>query len=452
VRRAVARWSVRLPALVLLCVAEARAADPAAAEPLTVDRCVEIAIGRNATIGEAEARVREYEARLAEVEALHYPRLWGMTFVAPMFTVHGDAVEGVTRDYSPDAWGPYTHLEATLAQPLYTFGRQAAGERASEARAQVERARLRQTRNAVALEVRKLYYLHLFALDLLPTLGEASHILDQAITEARKLYDAGTGEVSQVDLMKLENAAVEARKYQVQLTCGASLSLAALAQTMGLESTEALQLAGTALPPLPDASSEQDLASLLDKASHQRPEWEQLDFGQVATRAAEQVERKADLPVVFLAAQLEADWTPVRSDVTNPYQYDPYNKVVGGLALGLQYDLNPWSTRARGDAARATGEQVAALRRFASSGIPLQVAKAYADLGQARQLVDLSREGTKLTRKWVGSARTARETGTGDVRDLLEGLAAYLQARASLSTAIRDYHLARAELAYAVGE
>jgi outer membrane protein len=435
-------------ALGLLLVALAAPA-PAVDQGWTVDQCVEMALEGNAQLGAAEARVREYEARLAEVESLHYPKLWALGFLAPMYTVEGDATSPVHRDLRPSAWGPYAHLEATLAQPLYTFGRIEAGERAAEARAAVEQARLREARNEVALEVRRLIAWHGYASGVEPELDEAAAILKHAIGQASDLYRRGTGEVSNVDQLRLEAAAVELQRARLQAKHGGDLALAALAQTMGLGPGVEVHLAQERPPALPD--TDEPLATLLSEAGRLRPEWEELDRGREAAEALERAERRADLPTLFLGANLRIDYTPTRDDATNPYQYDPYNQVVGGVALGLQANLDPWRTRARGDAAQADVDEVAALKRFADSGIPLQVTRAHAELILARQMVELARQQARITARWVASAQIAWQTGTGDPRDLLEGVAADVAARVTIQAALRDYQVARAELDDAVG-
>ena len=62
---------------------------------LTVEQCVQIALENNARIEEAQAKVEEFEARLAEVQSIFYPKLWGLGFVAPMFSVDFNATEEV---------------------------------------------------------------------------------------------------------------------------------------------------------------------------------------------------------------------------------------------------------------------------------------------------------------------------------------------------------------------
>ena len=134
-----------LAALLAATPAAAQEAEPPAEESATVrrldaDQCAALAVQASGLVREADAKVREWKGRLAEVESVFYPKLWGVGYVAPMFRVRGSPIApDVERDYGE--WGPYLHLEATLAQPLYTFGRAAAGEEAAQERIAVERAK-----------------------------------------------------------------------------------------------------------------------------------------------------------------------------------------------------------------------------------------------------------------------------------------------------------------------
>ena len=420
--------------------------------PLTVDQCVEIALGSNPRIEEAEAKVREYRARLAEVESIFYPKLSGIAYVAPMFTVNGSALdkEAEYKWKSIKDWGPYTHFEAVLAQPLYTFGRVAAGELAASERVEVERARLREARNLVALEVRKLYHARLFALSMLPSLDNAAEIVAGARKEARELYDSASGKVTQTDLMKLRYAATEVDRYRILAREGAELAISALKHTMGLPEKEEIRLADERLPRLPIQEVD-DIHSLLKEAALNRPEWMQVRHGIGAAEAWADAERKALWPVVFLGGMLRAEWAPTRDNASNPYHYDPYNEIVGGVALGFMFDLDPARTVAKTRQAEATRDQIEALRKFASTGIPLQVRKARTEVQRYRRLVGLSTDSVKSTRKWMTFAATAYSTGTGETKDLVEGMVAYLQSKRAYYEDLLGYHVARAELEYAVG-
>lgn len=419
----------------------------------TVDQLVALALGGSGLVTESQGKVDEWRGRLAEVQSLYYPKLTARGYVAPTYRIAYDSVTGdpfsdVRRDWTE--WGPYFHLEAVLAQPLYTFGRRRAGKDAAEHRLAVEEARARQTRNTVALEVRKLYYLHLFTRSIQPALANARKLLDGALDQAEKLYKDGSGKVTNVDLQQLQYGSAEVDKYTLMAKVGEALSLAALKHTVGLPEAAELVLAEDALPEAPP-NDLPPLAELLRIASEERPEWAQLRRGKQAAISLEAAERLANAPIVFAAGQLKADYTAMQPNVRNPYFRDDFNDVFGGVAVGLQLDFDPWKARARGDSARALGTQVEGLEKFASTGIPLEVRKAFEDAVQARALVEIGQRSSTAGRKWMVFAGAAYLAGTGEAKAVLEGLAAYLQGRRAHLEQLQALHTARAYLVYAIG-
>jgi outer membrane protein TolC len=417
--------------------------------PLDMEGCVALALHTSPKIAEAQARVRGYEARLAEVQAIYSPQLNAMSFLAPMFSVSGDAISGTSYSYGPKDWGPYTHLEAVLALPIYTFGRVEAGADAAQARADVERARVRETTNVLAFEVRRYYLLYLYARSLQPSLELGQRMVDEAYTTALALNAAGTGEVTQVDLMRLEYGRTEVARYRALAQNGQTLALAALKHTMGLPDDAPLLIKDRRLAK--PAEAVLPLAQLLLYASSQRPEWAMLERGQSAALSLEGAERLANWPALFVAGTLNADWAPTRDDAANPYHNDPYNQISGGVAVGIKWDFAPPVARARGDAAAALGAEVQAVHAFAQTGIPLQVRKAHQGEAMQRDLVKKGERSVKATRKWLTFSATAYQTGTGEARDVLEGLVAYLSAKKTYYEHLRAYHEARAEILLAVG-
>ncbi len=449
-------------ALGLVWAALAASAEPA----VSLQACIDAALHDNAELGGSRANVHDMEARLAAVRSTFWPKLEGLALLAPMYTVRGD---GYSKQYtvrfkSLHDWGPYASLDMKLIQPLSTFGRAHAGIAAARAQLGAERAAYATARNALTLEVRKLYYAHLFARSMQPTLRRAIATLGQARTQASALFAKGSGEVTQVDLAKLAYGNSEALRQLRSAEDGATLALQALAHLMGRAAEPLLQLqeesmpqvtavaplspfAGAARPP-----QQLSLIMLQRTAELRRPEWQQLREGRRAARAWEQAEHRATRPVLFLAGQLRYGYAPTRSIDRNPWHVDNYNTAVGGVALGLKFDLDPALAHAKEASAAATGERLAALARKAQTGIALQVRKAHADLLRAEQGAVLAAEGLQATRQWMSSAASAYHSGSGEARDLLEGLAAYVQAKKAHLETLRSFHLAASELRWAVGE
>jgi len=72
----------------------------------------------------------------------------------------------------------------------------------------------------------------------------------------------------------------------------------------------------------------------------------------------ERAERLANAPVVVLAGQLSAAWTPSCDNSFNPYYRDDFNILTGGVALALRWNFDPAKARAKTAAAVARRAQV----------------------------------------------------------------------------------------------
>jgi outer membrane protein TolC len=439
-------------ALLMLAAAGAAYGQESGPRKITAEEAVDIALRTSGQITEAEGKVDEWQGRLREVESVFYPKLMGLGFIAPMFKVKNDvdlrSAPDVDRDWN--SWGPYLHFQAVLAQPIFTFGRAAAGKQAARSRTEVERARLVAARNLLALEVRKMYWLHLYAKSMRPALDSATQVLEKARKKADEEYADNTGKVTNVDIQRLAFGHSELEKFRIQAEIGEDLALAALKHTMGLPQNAPLIAADDTLPDPPENLPA--LAQLLKRASENRPEWTQIQQGKQAALSLEQSEKLANAPVVFLGGQIYADWTPQRPDIKNPYFYDPYNQIFGGVALGILFDLDPWKASAKAAQARGLQKQVEGLEKFAGTGIPMEVRKAHDDAVQSRRIAAVAAEGAVATRKWLIFAGAAFATGTGEAKDVLEGLAAYLQAKRSHYESLQQLQVALANILYVTGE
>ncbi len=421
--------------------------------PLNLQQCIDVALIHSAQVAQANANIEEYRARLSEVQANYYPKLSMLSYVAPMFTVIGDAsTPDVERRFDLGSWGPSTRLEALLAMPIYTFGRLEAGENAAKARLDVEMSRLREAENHVKVEVTKFYYTHLYAQTLLPHLNRADIRLSEITEKAEELYAESSGKVTKVDLTKLAYAETEIKKYKFIAEEGAALALSALKHSMGLADSMNLTLENKKIPKPSFNTKFDDLDTMIEVAKNNRPEWEQINAGLAAASALRTSEKLANRPVVFVAGSFEANWSPTREDAVNPYQYDPYNNIFGGVAIGLKLDLDWALQKSKIDAANAKLMQVNALKKLAITGIPLQIKKARSDVMTQQETIQLSRKARKAASKWVLFSAAAYTSGTGEVKDVLEGMAATLKAKRDYYEGILNYYIALAELNYALGK
>jgi hypothetical protein len=417
--------------------------------PLTIDDCVRIALEHSARVVAARADVDVYRAQADQIEALLSVKFQAITFLAPMYRAEGGL--GFSTPYRHDLsdWGPYGHADARLIKPLATFGRYTAGVTAARARVAVEEEHAREIADTVRAEVRRLCALRLYALSMKPNLENGKEILAGAIKKAEEMYATDSGEVTLPDLMRLRYGAGEIDRYLRMADDGAGLAALAIKQAMGLRLQEPVVFADDRLVPPEDPIPL--LPALIAGAMADRPEIGQIAHGRQATAAWEIAERRANLPVLFAAAAGQADWTPMRPPGYSAAYYNLYNDWFAGVAVGLKFDIDLAAARTHAAEAHAKGRWVDANAALADTGIPLQVTKARLDLVQNRDLARIADGEVKSTRKWMTFSAAAYMSGTGEARDVLEGVAAYLLAKKAYYDHLLGAYQARADLELSMG-
>ena len=128
-----------------------------------------------------------------------------------------------------------------------------------------------------------------------------------------------------------------------------------------------------------------------------------------------------------------------------------FNDMFVGVALGLRFDLDFAKADTRAAEARAKQQWVRAQAELAKTGLPLQVFKARQELLQHIALSGVAKKQVKHTRKWMTFSAAAHVAGTGEAKDVLEGVGAFLLAKKNYYDHLLGAWQARAALELAVG-
>jgi outer membrane protein len=128
-------------AVTLLPLAAAWGADAGAGTKLTLDDCIKKALTAAPELGEAQADIDATSAKLDEAKAHRYPQIEFLGLIGPVPQARGNQV------YSPDGindterWTWFQRGDATLVQPLYTFGKISENMKAASHGIEVDRAK-----------------------------------------------------------------------------------------------------------------------------------------------------------------------------------------------------------------------------------------------------------------------------------------------------------------------
>lgn len=416
---------------------------------LDLDECIRNALAVAPELGESQADIDLAASRLDEAKAHRYPQIELLGLIGPVPQARGDQVSSPDKVSDVDSWTWFQRGDATLVQPLYTFGKISESMKAATHGIEVDRARKEQRRNEVTLRVKEYYYGLLLARELGEVVLEVRENLEKARTKARELLDKGSANVDEIDIYKLDAFHGEVGKYLEEARKGEALALSALKTRIGLPADAEIDIATERLTP--DETQAAELPSYLDEARTRRPEYRQIREGLQAREALVEAARAAWWPDFFLAGYLSGANADKRTRITNPFIRDEFNHFWGGIALGLKWKIDFGITGAKVAAEQAQYNRLLSTRTYAEANIPLQIRKAYLEIQEADRSIEATREAYSNAKKWVVAALANFDFGVGPARDVFEGLQNYARMRAGYFQSIYNAKMARANLEYAVG-
>lgn len=426
---------------------------PAAPMVLTLDDCIRMALKAAPELGEAQSDIALATSKLDEAKAYRFPQLQLTTLVGPApIAYQTDVYPQVLTDrpFSFDALTWFTSADATIIQPLYTFGKISENMKAASHGIEVDRSRKEQRANEIVQKVHEYYNGLLLAREMKELVLEIEEILIKARDKAQKLLDQGSDSVDEVDLYKLDAFSGMATKYLEEAKKGEALALAALRARIGLTAdahletgTERLVIVDAEIPPL---------ETYVENARKRRPEFRQIAEGLKARTALVEAAKANYYPDIFLGGLFSWAYADERDKIQNPYINDQFNHLNAGVALGARWKLDFGITGSKVAGERAQYNRLLSTKEFADTNVPLQVKKYYLDLIEARNSAKATRSAYLNAKKWTVTALANFDFGLGPAKDIFEALQAYSSMRSDFFKSIYNYRIAAANLDYATNE
>lgn len=439
-------------ALLLLLAAPLCAAEmPQGTLVLGLDDCIRRALTSSPELGETRADIELAEAKLNEAKAHRYPQIEFLGLLGPISKARGNQVTSSDRIDHLHGLTFFARGDATLVQPLYTFGKISERMSAATHGIEVDRAKKAQKANEITLKVKEYYYGLLLARELKALVSEVGELLSKAREKARTLLDKGSDNVDALDIYKLDAFSGTVRKYTEEAQKGESLALEALRAQMGLPADAVFDIATPRLTPDENMTGA-DLSSYLEAAKLKRPEYRQLKEG-LQARAALVKAAKADYyPDLFLGGYLSGAYSPDRDRVTNPWVPDEFNHLWAGIALGLRWKIDFGITSAKVAQEQAQYNRLMSTNDYANANIPLQIRKAFLERQEAEKSIAANRDAYSNAKKWAVAASANFDIGIGPAKEIFDSLQSYATMRSDYFRSIYNYKMSLANLDYAVGE
>lgn len=432
----------------------------AEAKPTGLDELIEMALARSPAMREAAQDVKAAESDLAQAKAGQWMQLDVVGIVGPVNDAKQPIVEGTVtpggkfvgqiKDRDSDDVGFFGRLDVTVVQPLYTFGKISHRQDAAASGVEAQKIGLVGKRNEVALSVKELYYACIVANQGRGAAKDADDFINDARTRIKRLINAGSPNAQEGDLYRVESLEAEIEQFKVKADSGAQLATFALKQAVGISRGKELVLDRKELPM--ELTAPAPMEEYVGKAMTGRPELAQLKRGIEARRSLADA-AKADLyPSVFVALIGSAAGAPDRERFSSSYWRDEFNHADIGGVLGTEWHFDLGIGRGKLARARAEHRKLEHTLEYAEQNIPVEIAKYYEDVQQARAATESYKKSTTAARRWVISAFADFDFGTGSARDLLDAIERYGKNQGEYLNSLYNYHVAMARLTYATGE
>lgn len=420
----------------------------------SVKDCIEMAVKFSPEIQQKKQDLEIAKSRLAEAEGYQWPQLEFLVLGGPSPQAHAKPGSDWTDSYpyrndKIRGIGIFGSADVKVVQPIYTFGRISEAKKAAAHGINVERSMVQQKATEVALEINKYYYGHLAALEGQRLVGEIDGYLKSTMEKTKKLLEAGSEYATELDLYKLEAFQGMLDKYREEANRDLVLSKEALRTFIGLGKNAEFDLKDKTLEPVADKID--DFNFYIAKSKEFRPEFTQLKEAIQAKDSLYKMAYADYFPKIFAVGFYSYADASDRDRVTNAFVYDYFRHSVGGVALGLKWDIDFGITKAKANRALADRLKYERIQDYANIGIPLQLEKSYRELMESKQNIESTKKAYQSARKWMVGAILNYDMGVSDVKDAADGLLAYGTIKKEYIMSVYNYNMSYANVLHASG-
>jgi outer membrane protein TolC len=394
----------------------------------------------------ARAGLDGLKARLSQAEWAWFPMLRMTAGAGLVPKITGNAVDS-NADWS--TFGPLLDARLEIAQPLWTFGRIEALQRAATAGVDVGHAGIAVARWELRMRAAEAFFSAALARELDTLLGEGQVWIAKAEARMESQRDAEAPEYDQLEHLRLKTRIAEFHELRTRnellgVTARAGMRVLLQRPEGGPEPVPEGDLAPLELP-LHDAQVYVDLARRNDPG---------LQLARARAGAARELAgwRRTELwPNLVLAGDVRSTRAPTVEPQDSIFANDPFNRTFGGLALGLEWRLDVPQRLLVADEARAAARRAEAEAEVQADLMEVNVRRLVQDLKNQRELLDVYRGSRKAAQGWLTATWDTYESGFGSFRDVMDALVQFYEKRLGYLQVVHAHNLAVFRLSQAVG-
>lgn len=421
------------------------AAQPTLPSPLSIPSAIHFALQNSPDLDIAIARIRQSEAIIDEATAAFWPHV-------SLYTeyVQGDAPSAYLFkkidqrklpsgiDFNDPGWFENYETGVQAGVNLFRGGRDMLRVKMAETGLKIHELDRQSVDNALVTSVIHAFYSALAAKDFIQIAEESVRTVETQLRIMKVRYEAGGALKS--DVLSLEVRLAQAREDLVRAENNDSLSIAALANLLGLEADTEITLAESA--EIPSDLPEHYQAGLVYALAH-RPELQKARLQIIQTRMDLDRVRGEYMPTLDAQARYYLD------DPSFDYETKRDNWTAGII---LNWDLfTGLSTNAGVNKAKTVLEEMLAADRKTTLSVQLDLKTAYLRLAEARARLTVTEASVAQAEESLHLVERQYEGGSATITRYLDAELARNLARIRATAAFHDREKAVAALGRALG-
>src|SRR5512135_1486246 len=418
-----------------------------AAEALTLEQAVAMALDNNPALKAAGAQVEAADAGMLRSTSAFLPRVtvsetWSRTdspLMALGTKLNREIVTPVDFDPSvlnnPDAISNY-NTRLTVMQPVWSGGKEYIGRKQARLAKEASIHDRERARQETVYGVVKAYYSLLLAREYRKVALQSLETSEANVKLAEARYRAGA--VLQSDLLGAKVQLAEVKEMLTRSENGVKLGSAALNFAMGVPQATEYDVTGSLL----SQDIKAEVNALMDEALKKRPDLMSMELNRANAEQSVSMARADYLPSLSVMGQ--ADWNSDRVAGEDAKSW--------ALTAMLQWNLfDGLVTRSKVKEALASSSRMQSLEEQTREAVQFQVRQAYYNATASLDRIAVTSSSVQEAEEGLRIVQRRYETGMTTFVDVLGAENSLIRARTNALQALYDNNIAQAELKLAMG-
>ncbi len=400
-------------------------------ETLTLNRCVEIALGKNPTVVAAVNTVDVNSSRVGEARASYYPQVSASGAYSRIVSNPALSASGVRQEYDQYSGS------IGVNQTIFDFGKTWSSVKISKHNLDSSRSDLAATQDTITLNVKQAYYAVLQAKRNRDVAADIIKQFALHLDQAKGFYEVGTK--AKIDVIKAEVDLSNAKLSLINTENALKIAWVNLNNAMGV-------------PDPPEYSIEDNLlfapyAITLEEASakafESRPDLKSVISKRQAAEENVSLQRTGYFPVLSANANYTWGGFGVLPDRFN-------NGWNAGVAVSVPL-FSGFLTNHQVAEAKSSLNVLRANEESIRQQILLDVRQAYLNLHAADSSITTTDLALKQAKENLDLANGRYAAGVGSPIEVSDAFATYITAQANYTGSLYNYKIAQASLEKAMG-